>query len=92
MRLLHALSIGNANLAHVWIANVVIRAISRMMLILSVGVHGRWVRKVVVGRDAGPWSTVVPAHRNKKAEEAGSQPVYSRTRPFWLRHCVTRAS
>jgi hypothetical protein len=48
VHLLHTASIGHTSLAHVWVANVVIGAISRTILIFSADVRGRRMRKVVV--------------------------------------------
>jgi hypothetical protein len=48
MRLLYTASIGHTSLAHVWVANVVIRPISPTISVFGADVRGRRVRKVVV--------------------------------------------
>jgi hypothetical protein len=57
MRLLYTASIGHTSLAHLWVANVVIRSISPTILVIGANVCGRRVRKVVVDfgamRDGG---------------------------------------
>ena len=48
MHLLHTASIGHTSLAHVWVTNVVVRAISTTILVFRADVRGRRVRKVVI--------------------------------------------
>ena len=48
MHLLHTASIGHTSLAHVWVTNVVVRAISTTVLVFRADVSGRRVRKVVI--------------------------------------------
>jgi hypothetical protein len=78
MRLLYTASIGHTSLAHVWVANVVIRPISPTILVFGADVRGRRVRKVVVDfgsmRDGGFYTQV--GH----CRTYGSRRVYSRTR------------
>jgi hypothetical protein len=52
VHLLHTASIGHPSPAHIRVANVVIGAISRTILIFWADVGGRRVRKVVVDCDA----------------------------------------
>ena len=51
VHLLYTASIGHTSLAHIWVANVVVRSISPTMLVFIADVRGWRVRKVVVDCD-----------------------------------------
>ena len=62
MCLLHTARIGHSSLAHVWVANIVVRAIGPTILVFRADVPSRWVRKVVIDFESDASS--VEAHTN----------------------------